>query len=155
MRLTFPERSIGRIYQALMMLHLPLTVVWPTPSVASPSVASIPPQDAYVLLRSYYFFSVDDFSQVLWKSSEGRLPYRLSGKTIVNRQGFASSERPWPACSNVFMLLIGRSIGADPKLFLENSLIKSLPDGSLRKGIVACDPSVFKKFKLGSVFQKV
>jgi hypothetical protein len=37
--------------------------------------------------------------------------------------------RPWPACFNVFMLLIGRSIGAEPKLFLENSLIKSLPDG--------------------------
>jgi hypothetical protein len=66
----------------------------PPPLLHLQSVVSIPPQYAYVLLCSYYFLSINDFFQVLWKSSEGRSPYRLSGKTIINRQGFAPSERP-------------------------------------------------------------
>ncbi len=64
--------------------------------------------------------------------------------------------RPRPACFTFFTLLIRRSIGVEPKLLLENSLIKILAWwGRSLKGQWHVILSVFKKSKLGSVFQKV
>jgi hypothetical protein len=44
----------------------------PPPLLRLRSVASIPPQYAYMLLRSYYFFFNDFSSQSVVKSSDGR-----------------------------------------------------------------------------------
>ncbi len=98
----------------------------PAPLSRLQSVASIPAQYAYMLLRRYYFYQRFLLSSVE-KSSEGRLPHRLSGKN----QGFAQVRGlQASAClCQRFTLLIWRSIGAEPKLFLWNSLIKSSPVG--------------------------
>ncbi len=116
------------------------------------SVASIPPQYAYMLLRNYYFFYQRFLLSSVVKSSDGRSPYQLSGKN----QGFAQVRGlQASACfQQRFSPLIGRSIGAEPKLFLWNSLIKPPHVGDVFKGMVAWDFSVFQKAKLGYVFSK-
>ncbi len=90
--------------------------------------------------------------KVLWKALTDDSPYRLSGKN----QGFAQvrglQASAW--LQQRFSPLIGRSIGAEPKLFLWNSLIKPPRVGDVFKGMVAWDFSVFQKVKLGSVFSK-
>jgi hypothetical protein len=126
MRWPLPERSICKIYQALMTSHPPKPWFGPAPLSRLRSVASIPPQYTYMLLRSYYFYKQFLLPSVV-KSSEERLPHRLSGKN----QGFAQVRGlQASAClCQRFTLLIWRSIGAEPKLFLWNSLIKSSPVG--------------------------
>jgi hypothetical protein len=78
------------------------------------------------------------------------------GKSCLS--GVRPSERPagldhlFPS---TFSLLIGRCLGAKPKLFLWNSLIKPQRVWDIFKGMVTWDFSVFQKVKLGSVFSKV
>jgi hypothetical protein len=126
----------------LLWRHIRQNVVCPAPLSRLRSVTSIPPQYAYMLLRSYYFYQRCLLSSVV-KSSEGRPPYRLSGKN----QGFAQVRGlQASACFRQrFSPLIGCSIGAEPKLFLWNSLIKPPRVGDAFKGMVAWDFSVFQK----------
>ncbi len=92
----------------LLWRHIRQNVVRPAPLLRLRPVASIPPQYAYMLQRSYYFFYQQFLLSSVVKSSDGRSPYRLSGKN----QGFAQVRGlQASACfQQRFSPLVGRSI---------------------------------------------
>jgi hypothetical protein len=120
-----------------------VTVVWPRPSVAPPiSCFNTSTVRVHATAQLLFQSTISPLKccEKLWRTPS----YRLSGK---NHQGFAQVRglQASTCLCQRFTLLIERSIGAEPKLFLWNSLIKSLPVGDAFKGTVAWDFSVFQK----------
>jgi hypothetical protein len=160
--LTLPERSSSTGFIRLLWRHIRYLdrggSAPPPTFVAFRSVSPIPLQCAYVLLRSYY--SLQRFlSKSVVKSSARTTAISPSEAKATVWVGFATVrglKPPWPVFSspNVSRFWAKRCLGAEPKLFLWNSLIKPPRVGDVFKGMVAWDFSVFQKAKLGSVFSK-
>ncbi len=82
----------------ILWCHIRQNVVRPAPLSRLRSVASIPPQYAYMLLRSYYFYQRCS-SQVLWRALKDDRHIASVAKTKGSPKWEA--YRPRPACVNV------------------------------------------------------
>ncbi len=137
-------------------------VVRPAPATYASfwSVASIPPQYAYVLLRSYYSHQRFLFKSCCEKLSKDDRHIALRGKSYC-LSGVRPSERPaglglFSPAFHASDRSLSRCGAQTSSFFLHtNSLINSSHVGDAFKGMVAWDFAVFLKLKLGSVFSKV
>ncbi len=139
-----------RIYQALMTSRPPPSTLRPPPSVEPPisrfNTSTVRIHATAQLLFLLQQFLLSKCCEKLWRTIRHIA-------SVAKTKGSPKWEAS--ACFRQrFSPLIGRSIGAEPKIFLWNSLIKPPRVGDVFKGMVAWDFSVCQKAKLGSVFSK-
>jgi len=119
--LTLPERSLRQdlsgFYDVTSAILTAVVSPAPRTFVAFRSVSPIPPQCTYVLLRSYYFSSTISSKSVV-KSSARTTTISPSEAKNHCLSGVRPSERPagLGLFSSTFSALIGRCLGAEPKL---------------------------------------